>query len=130
MSLGSSAPRSDGRMMNRVDWRSELGPATAVLRQIARASMNELVEENKRSRQDGGGGGARARRCARNCSGWEWRRSIWRSKRYRTGSCGREDGRLVARGESGETAGEGIPGGFRQRESGVSAGADCREARG
>ena len=64
--------------------------------------LNELVEENKRSRQDGGGSGARARRCEPNCSGWEWRRSTWRSRRCRTGSCGREDGRLVARGESGE----------------------------
>ena len=85
--------------------------------------LNELVEENKRSRQ------WRRRRSASSAVRAELQRLGVAKidlafKAVQDGIVRTEDGRLVARGETGETAGEGISDRVRQRESGVSAGAD------
>ena len=87
--------------------------------------LNELVEENKRSRKVA----AEAERSSAVRAELQ-RLGVGKIdlafKAVQDGIVRTEDGRLVARGDSRRDAGEGLSDRFRERESGVSAGADCR----
>ncbi len=90
--------------------------------------VNELVEENKRSR-------AVAEEAQRSANIRTELQKLGVTKvdlaykAVQDGIVRTEDGRLIARGENWRTDSRGVPGELRSRKPGVSAGADCRRDR-